>query len=143
MLLDAENLYSDAQALTVTAASTNYIDHLSDRNLGIGEPLAVQITLDVAATDDDSDETYSFAIQTDDNSSFSSATTLGTITVTRGAAAGAKYVFLIPMDTQFERYSRIYYTLGGTTPTVTVTSALVPAKMIQQKADYASGFTVS
>ena len=48
MFLDGQNLYSDAQALTATAASTNLIDHGSDRDLGIGEPLVAVIVVDVS-----------------------------------------------------------------------------------------------
>ena len=43
MYTDAQNLFSDAQALTVTADSTNVIDLGVDRNVGQGEPLAVVI----------------------------------------------------------------------------------------------------
>lgn len=143
MILDAQNQYSDAQAFTSTAASTNYIDHGSDRNLGVGEPMAVLVVLDVAADDGNSDETYSVAVQVDDNSSFSSATTLGTITITRGDAAGTKYVYVIPKSTSFEQYSRLYATLGGTSPSVTFTAQLLPLSAIEHVDYYADGFTVS
>ncbi len=143
MYIDSQNQFSDAQALTATAASTNLIDLGIDGNLGIGEVMAVVVGVDVAADDTNSDETYSVAIQTDDNSSFSSATTLGTITITRGDAAGTRKVFLLPKDTDMERYIRLNYTLGGTTPSVTVTSFLVPADFVNATVDYASGYTVS
>ena len=85
MFLDGQNLYSDAQALTATAASTNLIDHGSDRDLGIGEPLVAVIVVDVALDDTNADETYSAVVQTDDNSSFSSAATVATFpTMTPG-----------------------------------------------------------
>lgn len=143
MYIDAQNLFSDAQALTSTAASTNLIDTGVDGNLGVGEPMAVFLTLDVAADAGNADETYSVAVQTDDNSSFSSAATLGTITITRGDAAGTTYSFLLPKATSGERYFRLNYTLGGTSPSVTVTAALVPASFVPVTVDYASGYTVS
>jgi hypothetical protein len=143
MILDAQNEFSDAQALTATAASTNLIDLGSDGNLGIGEPMAVVLLVDVAADDSDADETYSVAIQTDDNSSFSSAATVGTITITRGDAAGTKYVALLPKDTSMERYVRLNYTLGGTTPTVTVSAYLQPANAVEAYVAYPDGFTIS
>lgn len=143
MFIDAENQYSDAQALTSTAASTNLIDHGSDRDLGMGKPMAVLITLDVAADGANSDETYSVALQVDDNSSFSSATTLGTATITRGDAAGSKYVIPVPPDANFERYSRLNFTLGGTSPSVTVTAQLMPQEFIDNYTYYADGFTIS
>ena len=118
MIMDKLGEFSDGQALTATAASTNTVDLLADRNIGRGETLWIVITLDVGADDTTGDETYSVAVQTDDNSSFSSATTIGTITINRGDAAGTKYVFAMPYNN--ERYLRLNYTLGGTTPTVTL-----------------------
>ena len=48
MYLDAQQLFSDAQAETTASAhdSTNYIDLQFDGNLGVGEPMAVVIVLD-------------------------------------------------------------------------------------------------
>ena len=63
MRIDAQNLYSDAQAITADAASTNSIDHGSDRNIGLGEPLSVVIIVDVAAA---GGGTLAITIQTDD-----------------------------------------------------------------------------
>lgn len=144
--LDKENLYSDAQALTATAASTNIIDHGIDRNLGIGEPMVVAISLDVAADDADADETYVVALQADDNSGFSSATEVGSATITRGDAAGKKYYISIPPSGLTERFTRLNFTLGGTSPSVTVTARLVPQSFVETDVDfkhYASGYTVS
>jgi hypothetical protein len=143
MFLDDQNLYSDAQALTATAASTDLIDHGADRNLGIGEPMVVEILLDVAADNTTTDETYSVALQTDDNASFSSATTVGSVTIVAGAVAGTRYHIPLPPNSVLERYSRLNYTLGGTTPTVTVTAALLPYSFVQNNVVYADGITIS
>lgn len=143
MILDAYHLFSDAQALTSTAASTNLIDFGADRNIGVGEEMAVVVQVDVAADDGNGDETYSVAVQVDDNSGFSSAATLGTITITRGDAAGTRYVFLVPKDSDTEQYMRLNYTLGGTSPSVTVTSFLIPAKGLEAYHAYAKGYTIS
>jgi len=138
MLLDQQEQYSKAQALTATAASTNIIDHLADRNLGIGHPVILLIQLDVAADDADADETYTATWQTDDNSGFSSATTLGAvITITRGDAAGTRYVTVAPPDATFERYSRVNYTLANTTPSVTLSAWLLPLVGLENIVDYA------
>jgi len=143
MILDAQLLFSDAQALTATAVSTNVVDFSADRDPGVGEEMAVVIQLDVAADAGNSDETYVAAIQTDDNESFSSAATVASITITRGDAAGTRYVSLLPKSTLVERYIRISYTLGGTTPTATVTAFLVPAKFVDAYRAYADGYTIS
>jgi hypothetical protein len=143
-IIDKYNHYSDAQALTATAASTDYVDHGADRNLGIGEPLAVVVHVDVALDGTTGDETYSAVLQTDDNTSFSSATTVVALpTMTRGDAAGTRYVAVLPPNTTVERYTRVSYTLGGTTPTGTVTAYLTPLSMIQNNVDYADAITIT
>lgn len=144
MHIDALNLYSDAQALTTTAASTNIIDHGADRDLGKGEPMVVRIQLDVAADNTTMDETYTATLQTDDNASFSSATQVGGIaTITAGSAAGTVIYIDVPPDTVFERFSRINYTLGGTTPTVTVTAFMQPKSMVQTDGVFADNITIT
>lgn len=143
MIVDKFNTYSDAQALTSTAASTDLIDHGADRNLGVGEPMVVEILLDVAADGGNSNETYVAALETDDNAAFSSATTIGSVTIVRGAAAGTRYYIAIPPGLEFERYSRLNFTLGGTTPSVTVTAHLVPQSFVDQYVQYADNITIS
>lgn len=145
MILDSQNQYSSAQALTATAVSTNIIDHGADRNLGIGEPLAVVVVVTVALDGTTGDETYTVTIQADDNSGFASAATVApAFSLTRGAAAGTTYVIPIPPDTLTERYSRLNYTLGGTTPTGTLSAYLQPMSMIQSTlATYADAITIS
>lgn len=144
MYLDSQLLFSDAQALSATAASTNLVDLGVDANQGIGEPLAVVITVDVAADGTTTDETYAFALQTDDNSSFSSAATILSRTIGYASlTAGSQHVIPVPADTSLERYVRLNYTLGGTTPTVTVTAALVPQKFLQNYQAVADGVTIT
>jgi hypothetical protein len=112
--------------------------------LGDGNPLAVVITVDSAADLTTTDETYSFQIQTDDNAAFSSATTISTTTVTAAnLALGAQVVLPFALGTSFERYVRLYYDVGGTTPLLTVTAFLQPANMISKIKHYADGITVS
>ncbi len=128
MIIDAQLLYSDAQALTATAASTNVIDHGQDRNLGQGEPLVAVITIDVALGG--TSPTFVATLQTDDNAAFSSPVTVGATPSQAAAAAGTKFFIPLPPDTGAERFTRISYTLGGTSPTATVTSFLQPAHMV-------------
>jgi Bbp16-like protein len=131
MILDAQNLYSDAQALTATAVSTNIIDHGADGNLGIGEPMCVLITVDVALDNTTTNETYTATLETDDNAAFTSATAVSDArTLTAGSAAGTKFVINVPPNTVMERFSRLTYTLGGTTPTATLTAALIPLSFL-------------
>lgn len=143
--VDAQLLFSDAQALTVTAVSTNIIDLGADRNIGIGRPMAIVTQLDVAADAGTADETYTAQLQTDDNAAFSSATSVGgVITITRGNPAGTMFIVPLPIGTETERFLRLNYTLGGTTPSVTVTSYLQPVDMaITPIVHYADNVTIS
>ena len=63
MFLDAQNLFSDAQALTATAVGTNVIDLSQDRSIGNGEPMGVVFTVDVAADQTTGDEDYTFDVE--------------------------------------------------------------------------------
>ena len=144
MILDAQNLLSDAQAFSSSGASSNIIDLGATRDIGKGEPMAVVITVDQAADYTTGDETYQFDIQVDDNSNFSSPTSI----VSRSIAAnsltqGSIHVLPVPPDKSVERYLRLYATLGGTTPSVTITAALVPMSSVQNDGVYPDGITIS
>lgn len=144
MILDAQLLYSDAQALTATAVSTNIVDHGSDRNIGLGEPLSVLVTIDVAAGG--TAPTLAITVQADDNAGFASpaeVATSGTAYTAAQMTAGAKFVIPIPANLTTERYTRLNYTVGGTTPTVTLTATLLPTQMIQNESNYADAITIS
>lgn len=143
MYLDAQAQFSDAQALTVTAASTNLIDLGGDHNFGIGEPMSIVIVVDVAADFTTTDETYVVDLQTDDNAGFASAASLGSATILGGSAAGSKFVIPVPADSRGERYIRLNYTLGGTSPTVSLTAFMIPSNMIQNEVVYPDGYTIS
>lgn len=145
MILDAQTTLSDFQALSATGASTNLIDFTKVRNLGVGEPLALVLTLDVAADATDGNETYTAQLQTDTTAAFGSPVAVGpVITITRGDAAGKKYTILLPNDASIKQFLRLNFTLGGTTPSVTLTAEIVPAFDVQN-ADtiFASGFVIS
>jgi hypothetical protein len=112
MLLDAQLLFSDGQAVTTTANSTNVIDLLSNRDIGAGEDLWLVVVVTEAATAAGA-ATVTFTMETDDNISFSSATTIYTspaiakTALTLGARAiGVK----VPRYT--ERYLRLAYTVA-------------------------------
>lgn len=143
MIEDVGNLYSDGQNLTSTGASTNVLDHkVAIRNLGIGRPLALVIT--VQAIDASSaDETYVAQLQTDDSAGFGSPTSWEpSITIPRASAVGTKFVRAITPDALSERYSRVNFTLGGTTPSITIVAELKPMDAIQEDAYYTDALTI-
>lgn len=144
--LDNQLLLSDAQALTASAASTNIIDLSASRNIGAGEPMAVALTIDVAADHTTGDETYSVAVEVDDDSSFGSATTIATYTLSASTVKGDVHVIGVPVTptNADNRYLRLSYTLAGTTPSVTVTAFLTAQSLAPQTfVAFADGYTIS
>jgi hypothetical protein len=147
MRVDAHNLYSDAQALTASAASTNIIDHGSRRDIGDGEPMALVVALDVASDGTTGNETYTAKLQTDSDSGFGTVTDVTPeYTIPKSSAAGAYYIIPLPPGVAVKRYTRAYYTLGGTTPTVTLTAFLSALNMVSRLAGpklYPDAVTIS
>jgi hypothetical protein len=157
MYLDAQALFSDAQALTATAVGTNVVDLSLDRSIGNGEPLGVLFTVDVAADQTSSNEDYTFDVEYSANAAQSSGRELigrrvfesGTPDAPAQDAdllvAGFQFVIPIPQTTlsESDQYLGVRYTLAGTTPTITVTSALVPLSMIDSNVHYADGFAIT
>ena len=136
MLFSAQQLFSEDQTVTTSAASTNLIDLGATgtvlnapaalvRDIGKGEPIRIQIQLTAAATG--TSPTLIVTLETDDNSGFSSAKTVGTATQIAGGAAGdTADIVWVPEGTD-ERYLRLQYTTGGTTPSYQITAGIVGA----------------
>ena len=136
MLLSVQQTFSDSQALTGTAASTNIIDLGATgtvlgapaaliRDIGKGEPIEILVTLIVGGGG--TTPTLDVDLEVDDNDGFSSATTVASSQQIAGGAAGDRVsLYWIPEGTN-ERYMRLNYTLGGTSPTYTVTAGVVAA----------------
>lgn len=143
MILDKENAFSESQSLTGTSlvASTNLIDLSAVRQIGAGNQqpvLVVNFEAQGGTT-----PTMTLALQTDDNASFSSAATPITYLSAAAAAswaAGSQVKFPLPMA-GLERYVRLAYTMGGTSPTATVSAHL--ALEAQDDVKYPSGFSVA
>lgn len=143
-MIDSSHLLSDSQALTETADSTNSVDFSSDRDMGRGEPWAMVMVVETAADTADADETYAIALETDSDSAFGSATTIYSETLTAAnLTAGSQHIF--PLGVSNERYVQAVYTLGGTTPSVTVSTYLTPLCDVNT-ADgvfYSGGYSIS
>ena len=122
MIFDKTLQFSADQALTATAASTDYLDLGSDRDVGPGTPLFLVVVSKVAAGG--TSPTIAISIKTDDNVSFSSAATPLAGPTIAGASFGAGAMHVIPWPFTNERYNRVKYTLGGTSPTFTVDAFL-------------------
>jgi hypothetical protein len=159
MFLDELLKFSDSQALTATALSTNVVDiGAVDRNIGQGEPLGVLVVVEVAADQTTGDEDYMFDVETASDAAITTARKLlgrrifesGTPTAPAEDAdllvAGFRFVIPIPPGglSEAERYLALRYTLAGTTPTVTVSAYLMPMSMIEAaKVAYPDAVTIS
>lgn len=153
MIHDAQLLFSDAQALTATAVSTNVVDLGIARDIGTGESLYLVVTLDVAFTDAGSDSTVAVTLQ---GGATAGATTASQVLFTIPAVAAAGNVYIARLDPNgmsslqqqntssplAYRFIQVTYTVaGGNLTTGTVTCFLT--SNIQQAAHYASGYTVA
>lgn len=138
MMLSAEQLFSDSQALTATGVSTNIIDLGATgtvigapaalvRDIGKGNPIPIIVNLDVAAGG--TTPTLDITVEIDTTDAFASATTVATAKQVAGGAAGdSVYLDVYLPEGTNERYLRLNYTLGGTTPTYTLTAGVVAGK---------------
>lgn len=156
MYLDAQNLFSDAQAVTADAVGTNVIDLGSARSIGNGEPMAVVFVVDVAADQTTGDEDYTFDVEYATNAAQTTGRQLvgrrifesGTPTAPAQDAdllvSGFKFAVAIPPTTGDEdaQYLGIRYDTAGTSPTITCTAFLQPMSMIDASVDYANGYTI-
>ena len=156
MILDAQNLFSDEQAITASAASTNIIDLGAERRIGTGEPIDILIQLVADMTDSGSDSTVAVTLQTDTDVAFGSPATYATIlgdmssTVTFAATTTAlgtankpsKLLFRFIPDHRIDRYLRLYYTVAnGSLSTGSVTAGIV--KDADAYRAYADNVTIS
>jgi hypothetical protein len=126
MITDFQATLSNAQAFTATGPTTDAYDTGANYDSNRGEPFGILYTVDVAADTSSANETYAFSVETDDNTGFSSATVLTTLTVA-GAQLTAGAKVWVPAPLGLERYVRGRLTLGGTTPSITVTAEWKPA----------------
>lgn len=143
MIHDLQNQFSSAQAITASAASTNYIDLGLNRNVGVGEALYVGFVVTTAFTDSGSDSTVTVSLETDDNTSFSSPATAQTVgTFAALSAAGSRLVVRLQVDKIVERYLQARYAVtNGNLTTGAITSFLTHD--IDAFNAYANGFVVS
>lgn len=123
MLFDSLGLFSNAQVVTSSAASTNIVDFGAPgtpkggyaalaRDLGKGQLLPVRVQIVTAM---DALTSLKVAWQMDDDSAFGSATTVLETEAIALATLVSGYVFNIqnvPLLST-ERYGRFYYTVAG------------------------------
>jgi hypothetical protein len=144
MYLDSKNLFSDAQAITVTALSTNVIDMSAvARDIGVGHRLFVAITCSEAFTAVGAG-TLTITIETDDNAALTSSAVIFT-TVAIGKAAltlNMEPIYLPLPPGAYERFLRLNYTVAtGPMTAGKLTAALVTD--IQRSKAYPGNFVTA
>ena len=144
MFVDAQDLLSDAQAFTETAVSTNGRDSgAAGNDITEGEPLGIGITVDVAADYSEANETYQFdAIQSAAAALSAPDVLASRIIAAASLTAGSRHVLPIPPGSKTKRYLGLQLTLGGTTPTITITAFIAPLSFLGGWKAYAKGSTV-
>ena len=124
MYIDKLLEFSDGQALTASGRSTDIVDLGSARQIGVGKPLWIVFQVDVAADGTTTDETYEFKIETDSVEAMSSPTELASRTIGYATlVAGYQFTMAVPME-NVEQFISPYFTLGGTTPSITISAWL-------------------
>jgi len=126
MILDKQALFSEDQALTTTAVSTNIIDLGADTT-GTVTPntkgmieLFAQITADTATG-----TSVKVSLYMDNDEAFGSATLIGDTAVIVTASLVAGYKFALPrLPLPVERYLRLTYTIVGTYDAGTITAGI-------------------
>ena len=129
MIMDLTTLFSDGQAITADAASTNVVDLGATGTIyGYSSPMVRDVgpgstvPLFIGVTEGFNNLTsIAISIQTDSTPAFSTPKTVwGPMTYTLAQlAVGAEYLLpdALPVGTN-ERYVRLYYDITGTAPTL-------------------------
>jgi hypothetical protein len=112
MIIDKENTLGSAQAITSSAASTDYIDQGAAAEPGQSGKLQMCFTVDEAFTAVGA-ATLQVALQCDSDSAFGSAKTVIETPAIPKADLVAGYQFFLPLPIGLdEQYVRAYYTVA-------------------------------
>ena len=122
MILDSLLEFSDAQAVTSTAVSTNIVDlgpvvDNALRDIGTGERMFLIVTTNTAATDSGSDATLAVTLESDSTANLATSPTVhlstGALAFAAFSAAGS-VVFAGPLPAGlYEQYLGVRYTVAS------------------------------
>lgn len=157
--VDQQIEFSDSQAVTATAISTNVYDlftmstgasatDLSPNtriNVGSGEDIYLVVNTAVTATDTSSDATLIVTFETADNEALSTnaqvVATSGTLAFAAFATAGTNLIKIKLPSFAYRRYIGIRYTVASGPLTAGAFDAFISTGVDDQRI-YKSGFTV-
>jgi hypothetical protein len=114
-IVDNNAVLSDAQAITASAASTEYYDQLA-KGTAVGQQLWAVFATGTAAFNTLTDLTIS--VQCHEDTGFSTGTkTLATSgAIVLASLTANKMLWAVPIPPTVERYIRFYYTVNGSNP---------------------------
>lgn len=152
MFIDSQLEFSDAQAVTSTAISTNVYDLQANKqtnalqNIGIGDNAVLVVQTQTTATDTGSDATLTLTLESDSTADLATAPVVhfstGAIAFANFAAAGKKVaVVKLPQTADYKRYLGLRYTIASGPLTAGKFDAFITTQA-QAQQYMASGFTV-
>lgn len=124
MYIDKQAEFSDAQAVTATAISTNVMDLISNasgknplRDVGTGQDVYLVITTQAAATDDLSDATLTVTLESDSTENLATSPTThfstGALAFAAFSPVGSVLAAVKLPAGSYERYLGVRYTVGA------------------------------
>lgn len=120
MILDKQLEFSDAQAVTSTAISTNVVDlgdDVTTRNIGGTEPAYLVVQTDTTATDTSSDATLTVTLESDSTANLATSATVhwtsATMAFATFATAGTTLAVVPLPFGAYERYLGVRYTVAS------------------------------
>ena len=123
MLLDKTLAFSDEQAITASAASTNIIDQKAAGDAYGALWVVVKVAADFATL-----TSLTIGVQTDSASNFSNAVTLAsTGAVAAASLTEGEYICCVRLPADCKRYIRLYYTVTGDNATTGKVNAFLTA----------------
>jgi hypothetical protein len=154
MYVDSQTEFSNAQAVTSTAISTNVLDLQpasqtnATQNVGIGEDAVLVVQTQTACTDTSSDATLTLTLESDtaaglDSGSATVHYSSGALAFSAYSAAGSKVaVVKLPQQSAYKRYLGLRYTIASGPLTDGKFDAFITTEA-QAQQYMASGFTVA
>ena len=124
MYVDKQAEFSDSQAVTATAISTNVMDLISNssglnalRDIGTGQDVYLVVMTTVAATDVSSDATLAVTLESDSTADLATSATVhfstGALAFATFSPAGSVLAAVkLPKDA-YERYLGVRYTVAA------------------------------
>lgn len=148
-ILDTLCEFSDAQAVTSTAISTNVMDLTSSnvlRDIGTGEDVYLVISTQTTCTDSGSDATVNFSLESDSTADLATSPTVhystGAVAFANYATAGTVVAAVRLPKGNYESYLGVRYTVASGPLTAGKFDARLQIGIDSQRL-YAAGSTIS